>query len=65
MEERIIELELKAAEQQQQLDELSQVIYRQQKELDALRSVLQSLASKVQSDPNQIDDKPAEKPPHY
>ena len=65
MEHRIIELELKAAEQQQQLDELSHVVYRQQKELDALKSALHSLASKVQVDPNQIDDKPAEKPPHY
>jgi SlyX protein len=65
MEHRIIELELKAAEQQQQLDELSHVVYRQQKELDSLKSVLQSLAAKVQTDPNQIDDKPAEKPPHY
>jgi SlyX protein len=65
MEHRIIELELKAAEQQQQLDELSHVIYRQQKEIDALKAILQSLAQKVQVDPNQIDDKPADKPPHY
>jgi SlyX protein len=65
MEHRIIELELKAAEQQQQLDELSHVVYQQQKEIDALKAVLQSLAKKVQVDPNAIDDKPAEKPPHY
>lgn len=65
MEHRIIELELKAAEQQQQLDELSHVVYRQQKELDALKATLQLIAQKSNVDPNAIDDKPADKPPHY
>jgi SlyX protein len=65
MEHRIIELELKAAEQQQQLDDLSHVVYQQQKELDALKATLQVLARKSNVDPNAIDDKPADKPPHY
>lgn len=65
MEQRIVELELKAAEQQHELEELSGVVYKQQRELDALKAALQSLAKKVQAEPGLIDDKPPERPPHY
>jgi SlyX protein len=64
MEQRIVELELKAAEQQHELEELSGVVYKQQRELDALKAALQSLAKRV-GEPGLIDDKPPERPPHY
>jgi len=64
MEERIVELELRSMAQQRTIEELSDVIYRQQKELDALKAAVERLASKVQ-EPGLIDAKLQEKPPHY
>ncbi len=64
MELRIVELELKVGEQQQQLEDLSEVVYRQQREIDSLKVALHSLAQKLQADPGVTDDKP-ERPPHY
>ena len=59
--ERLIELELRYTEQQALLQELSDVVYRQQRELDALRAELLSLrASQPTEEPG-----PVEKPPHY
>ena len=62
MEERLIELELRSAEQQRLLEELSSVLHSQQQELDHLRAEVAALRS-------QIDDAPsigsAEKPPHF
>jgi len=64
MEERIVDLELRSMAQQQTIDELSDVIYRQQKELDALKAALAQLSKKVE-EPGVVDAKQVEKPPHY
>lgn len=64
MEERIIELELRSMAQQQTIEELSDVLYRQQRELDALTAALHRLSQKVQ-DPGLVDAKANDKPPHY
>ena len=64
MEERIIELELRSMAQQQTLEELSEVVYRQQRELDGLRAALEAVAKKL-PEPGLVDAKQHDKPPHY
>jgi SlyX protein len=64
MEERIVELELRSMQQQRTIEELSDVLYRQQKELDSLKALLQQLAQKI-PEPGLVDEKVPERPPHY
>jgi SlyX protein len=64
--ERIEALEFKVAHLERALQELSDVLYRQQRELDALRERSQNLYEQLQ----QLDDRGAdptgvEIPPHY
>ena len=66
MSERIDTLEFKVAHLERALQELSDVLYRQQRELDALRDRNQQLVEQVQ----QLEDRGgdpagAEIPPHY
>jgi SlyX protein len=66
MSERIDILEFKVAHLERALQELSDVLYRQQRELDALRTRNEQLLQQVQQledrggDPNRV-----EIPPHY
>jgi SlyX protein len=66
MSERIDALEFKVAHLERALQELSDVLYRQQRELDALRARNEQLLQQVQQledrggDPNRV-----EIPPHY
>lgn len=65
-EERVETLEFKVAHLERALQELSDVLYRQQRELDALRERSQTLLEQVQ----QLDQRGAgptsvEIPPHY
>jgi len=66
MSERIDALEFKVAHLERALQELSDVLYRQQRELDSLRDGNQQLLDQVQQleerggDPNRV-----EIPPHY
>ena len=66
MNDRIDALEFKVAHLERALQELSDVVYRQQRELDALRSRNEQLHEQVQQleerggDPNRV-----EIPPHY
>jgi SlyX protein len=66
MNDRIETLEFKVAHLERALQELSDVLYRQQRELDALRDRNQQLVEQVQQledragDPNAV-----EIPPHY
>ena len=64
MEERIVELELRSMAQQRTIEELSEVLYRQQKELDALKALVGQLSEKI-SEPGLVDAKVQERPPHY
>ena len=63
MEERLVELELRSMAQQQTIEELSDVLYRQQKELDALKQLVEQLSRKI-AEPGLVDAK-QERPPHY
>ena len=66
MSERIDTLEFKVAHLERALQELSDVVYRQQRELDALRNRNQQLHEQLQQleerggDPSRV-----EIPPHY
>lgn len=62
MEERIVNLEIKLAHQDVLLEQLNQVIYEQQKTIDALRSQVKILIEKMASQDIHANN---EKPPHY
>jgi SlyX protein len=64
MEDRIVELELRFTEQQHLLQELSEVVYGQQRELERLARELERLRQKV-PEPGIVDPDEHEKPPHY
>jgi SlyX protein len=62
-ESRIINIEMKISHQDVMLEELHQVIYRQQAEIDLLNKKLKLLQEQFASD---SEIRPAgEKPPHY
>lgn len=64
--DRVTELELRFTEQQHLLEELSDVVFRQQRELDAVKAELSMMKRKMDAlEPGVIDGGPAEKPPHY
>ena len=64
-ESRIVELELRYMQQQELLQELSEVLYAQRQELDALRAELELVKKKVEGEPGLVDARQQEKPPHY
>lgn len=65
-EERLVELELKFTAQERLLQELSEVMWRQQRELDALKTQLDQLAKRTEAqDPGLVDAAIVERPPHY
>lgn len=65
-EQRFIDLETKIAHQEYLLEELNQVLYQQQKTIDALETTLKTLSKRLESlgDGEEIRG-PNEKPPHY
>ena len=65
MEERIIELELRFTEQQAFVQELSDVLIHQQRELNLLRETVQVLRKKLEAEPGMVDATANERPPHY
>jgi SlyX protein len=64
-ESRIVELELRYMQQQELLQELSEVLYTQRRELDALKSELELVKKKLEGEPGLVDARQQEKPPHY
>ena len=65
LEPRIIELEIRYTQQQATLQELSEVLISQQRELDLLRREVSVLQSKLQGDPGVVDATQKDLPPHY
>lgn len=67
LEARVVELELKYTEQQALVQELSDVIYAQQRQLDAMEAKLALLQKRFDAvgEPGLVDAKADEKPPHY
>ena len=64
-ESRLVELEVRYMEQQELLQQLSEVLYAQQRELDALKTEVAFLKKKLEADPGLVDSKQQERPPHY
>ncbi len=67
IENRLVDIEIKIARQEDLVDALNQTIYRQQKKLDELEALCTALARRLtqvqqaDSDTSPVD----EKPPHY
>ncbi len=64
-ESRIVELELRYMQQQELLQELSDVLYAQQRELETLRAEVEFLKKKLEGEPGLVEARQQEKPPHY
>jgi len=64
-ESRFMELELRYMQQAELLQQLSDVLYTQQKALDALKAEVDQLKSKLAGDPGLVDARQHERPPHY
>jgi SlyX protein len=64
-ESRIVELELRYMQQQELLQQLNDVLYAQQRELEALRAEVEFLKKKLEDEPGLVDARQQEKPPHY
>jgi SlyX protein len=64
-ESRIVELELRYMQQQELLQELSEVLYAQGRELEGLRVEVALMKKKLEGEPGLVDARQQEKPPHY
>ena len=65
LEARLMELEIRYTEQQQLVQDLSDVVYAQQKTIDLLLAELGLLKKKLEGEPGLVDAQAQEKPPHY
>jgi len=64
-EQRIDELEARLAEQDRSILELSDEVYRQQKQIAKLETEVQRLAERLQTQPQAAASNAPEIPPHY
>lgn len=64
-ETRLSDLEVKIAHLEKMVSDLSEVMWRQQQELDALREGYRGLKDKMSGDPGLVDPANNERPPHY
>jgi SlyX protein len=63
--ERVMNLEERYAHLEKLVSELSDVVYRQQQEIESLRHHVSMLKDKVGGDPGIVDPSQQERPPHY
>ncbi len=64
--DKIIDLETRMAYQDDTIQQLSDVIYRQQKQIDKLEKMVELIVGKVQDISSSLPSAPQdEKPPHY
>jgi len=65
-EERLVKIETKISFQEDLIEELNKTVYQQQKQLERLHAICESLASHVDSLAAATEGKSAhERPPHY
>jgi SlyX protein len=62
---RLVELEIRYTQQQELLQELSDVLYQQGRIIDALRLEVDRLKRKLDAEPGLVDARQQERPPHY
>lgn len=65
LEARMNELEIRYTEQQKLVQDLSDVVYAQQRSLDLFEAQLGMLKMKLEAEPGLVDSTIQEKPPHY
>jgi len=65
LQKRVDELELRFMEQQHLLEDLSAVLYAQQRTLDLAVSRIDHLEKKLAGEPGVVDARADERPPHY
>lgn len=65
MSDQISNLEVKVAYLEKTLGELSDVVWKQQKELDLLKDQYRMLKDRVGADPGLVDASRNDRPPHY
>ncbi|MDP2273590.1 MAG: SlyX family protein [Archangium sp.] len=64
-ETRLADLEVKCAHLEKMLADLSEVMWRQQQELDALKDGYRQVRERLKGDPGLVDASVTERPPHY
>ena len=64
-ETRLADLEVKCAHLEKMLSDLSEVMWRQQQELDALKDGYRQVRERLKGDPGLVDASITERPPHY
>lgn len=64
-ETRLADLEVKCAYLEKTLSELSDVVWKQQRELDALKDAYRGLKARLNAEPGLVDGSVNERPPHY
>jgi uncharacterized coiled-coil protein SlyX len=64
-ERRLDELEARYSELEHTVKELSEVLWRQQKDLDLLRELVRQLTQSLAVDPGLVDPTRTDRPPHY
>jgi SlyX protein len=66
-EERLVDIEIKIARQEDLVDTLNQMVYQQQKKIDELEELCSALARRVKevSSVDSESNPASEKPPHY
>lgn len=62
---RVDELEVRYSLLEKTVQELSEVLWRQQQELDAMKELLQRLQGRLEAGPGLVDASAVERPPHY
>ncbi|MCC6335315.1 MAG: SlyX family protein [Myxococcales bacterium] len=62
---RLTELEMSHAHLEKTVAELSEVVWRQQQQLDALKELFGSLKERLAAEPGLVDAGRQDKPPHY
>lgn len=65
MESRIDELEARFTQSEHTVAELSEVIWKQQQQIDGLTRIVHELQQKLAGDPGLVDANQHERPPHY
>lgn len=65
MSDPISDLQVKVAYLEKTLGELSDVVWKQQKELDVLKDQYRMLRDRVSADPGLVDASRNDRPPHY
>ena len=63
--QRLADLEVKCAYLEKTLGDLSDVVWRQQRELDTMRDAYKQLRDRVAADPGLVDASRQDRPPHY